>query len=198
MAEVTAQMVKELREITGAGILDCKKALSDFDGNMEEAIEALRKKGLAAAAKKATRDTNEGLIGHYIHAGSKVAGLVEVNCETDFVARTDQFQQLARDLAMQVVAARPQYVSREEVPTDILDKEREIYREQLVDSNKPPQVVEQIIEGKVNKWYSENCLLEQDFIKDPSVTIQSLLTDQIAALGENIRVNRFARLEIGG
>lgn len=198
MAEVTAQMVKELREITGAGILDCKKALSDFDGNMEEAIEALRKKGLAAAAKKATRDTNEGLIGHYIHAGSKVAGLVEVNCETDFVARTDQFQQLARDLAMQVVAARPQYVSREEVPTDILAKEREIYREQLVDSNKPPQVVEQIIEGKVNKWYSENCLLEQDFIKDPSVTIQSLLTDQIAALGENIRVNRFARLEIGG
>lgn len=198
MAEVTAQMVKELRETTGAGILDCKKALTDADGNIEVAIEALRKKGLAAAAKKATRDTNEGLIGHYIHAGSKVAGLVEVNCETDFVARTDQFQQLARDLAMQVVAARPQYVSREDVPTDVLDKEREIYREQMAESDKPAQVIDQIVEGKVKKWYSENCLLEQSFIKDPNVSIQSLLTDQIAALGENIRINRFARLEIGG
>ena len=197
MAEVTSQMVKELREITGAGILDCKNALTNSSGNMEEAIETLRKKGLAAAAKKATRDTNEGLIGHYVHAGSKVAGLVEVNCETDFVARTDQFQQLARDLAMQVVAARPLYVSREDVPADVLEKEREIYVGQVANSDKPAHVIDQIIEGKVKKWYAENCLLEQDFIKDPSVSIQSLLTDSIAALGENIRVNRFSRLEIG-
>jgi len=198
MAEVTSQMVKELREITGAGFLDCKKALADAGGDVEQAIETLRKKGLAAAAKKASRDTNEGLIGHYIHAGSKMAGLVEVNCETDFVARTEQFQQLARDLAMQVVAARPLYVSREDIPAEVLAKENEIFREQMTDSGKPEHIVEQIIQGKVDKWYSEVCLLEQSFIKDPNVSIQNMLTDSVAALGENIRVNRFSRLEIGG
>jgi elongation factor Ts len=197
MAEISAQMVKELREATGAGVLDCKKALVESNGNFEIAVEELRKKGLAAAAKKASRETNEGLIGHYIHSGDKVAALVEVNCETDFVARTDAFQQLARDLAMQVVASRPIYVSREEIPADTLEHERTIYKDQMADSGKPAHIVEQIVEGKLEKWYSEQCLLEQPFIKDPNVTIQDLLKSSIASLGENIQVRRFARLEVG-
>jgi len=198
MAEITADMVKLLREATSAGVLDCKKALTDSKGDFEAAVEVLRKKGLASAAKKATRDANEGIIGSYIHSGSKVATLVEVNCETDFVARTDQFQQLARDLAMHVTAARPQWVAREEVPEEIVAKEIEIYREQMATSGKPAPVVEKIIEGKLDKWYSEMCLLEQSFVKDQDVTIKDLLTTSIATLGENIRVRRFARLEIGG
>lgn len=198
MAEVTAEMVKLLREATNAGVLDCKKALTETNGDFDAAAEVLRKKGLAAAAKKAHRDANEGVIGSYIHTGAHVASLVEVNCETDFVARTEQFQQLARDLAMHVTAARPSWVSRVDVPAEVTDKEREIYREQMVGSGKPPQVVEKIIEGKLDKFYSESCLLEQAFIKDPNVTIQDLLTSAIAALGENIKVRRFARLEVGG
>ena len=198
MAEITAEMVKLLREATNAGVLDCKKALTDSNGDFEAAVEVLRKKGLATAAKKATRDANEGIIGSYIHGGSKVATLVELNCETDFVARTDQFQQLAKDLAMHITAARPQWVAREEVPAASVDKEKEIYREQMAGSNKPPQVVDKIVEGKLDKWYSEVCLLEQAFVKDPDVTIKDLLTTSIASLGENIRVRRFARLEIGG
>lgn len=197
MAEISAQMVKELREATNAGVLDCKKALSDSNGDFEAAVEILRKKGLATAAKKSSRDTNEGIIGHYIHAGAKMASLVEVNCETDFVARTERFQQLARDLAMHVVASRPLYVSRDQVPADLVESEKNIYREQMVNSGKPEQVIEKIVEGKLDKWLSEVCLLEQPFVKNPDVTIEALLVDSIAALGENIRVTRFERLAIG-
>lgn len=198
MAEITAEMVKLLREATSAGVLDCKKALTESNGDFEAAAELLRKKGLAAAAKKASREANEGVIGNYVHTGARVASLVELNCETDFVARTDQFQQLARDLAMHVTASRPSWVSRDEVPADVIDKEREIYREQMADSGKPPQVVDKIVEGKLDKWYKDTCLLEQPFIKNPDETIQDLLTSSIATLGENIKVRRFARLEIGG
>lgn len=198
MAEITATMVKELREATGAGMLDCKKALAQADGDFDKAVEILREKGLSAAAKKADRAANEGLIGTYVHPGSKMAGMVEVNCETDFVARTEQFQELARSLAMQVVAARPEYVSRAEVPAEVIAKEKEIYRAQLTESGKPENVWDRIVEGKLEKWYSEVCLLEQNFIRDPDKTVQDLLMESIAALGENIQVRRFARLEIGG
>ncbi len=197
MAEISAQMVKELREATSAGILDCKKALTDANGDFEGAVEILRKKGLSSAAKKSSRDTNEGMIGTYIHSGAKVAAMVELNCETDFVARTDRFQQLARDIAMHIVAARPTYVTREQVPADVVEREKSIFREQMVASGKPEQVIDKIVEGKLDKWLSDICLLEQPFIKNPDVTIQSLLTDSVAALGENIRVNRFERLAIG-
>jgi elongation factor Ts len=197
MAEITAQMVKELREATNAGVLDCKKALQESNGDFEAAVEVLRKKGLASAAKKASRDTNEGVIGTYIHAGAKMAGMVQLNCETDFVARTDRFQQLARDIAMHIVASRPLYVTREEVPADLIEREKSIYREQMVSSGKPEQVIDKIVEGKLDKWLSEVCLLDQAFVKDPDVTIGSLLTDSVAALGENIRVSRFERLAIG-
>lgn len=197
MAEISAQMVKELREATNAGVLDCKKALTDANGDFQAAIDILRKKGLATAAKKSGRDTNEGTIGSYIHAGAKMASLIELNCETDFVARTDRFQQLARDLAMHVVAARPTYVSREEVPADVVDREKAIYREQMANSGKPDHVVDKIVEGKLDKWLGEICLLEQPFVKDPDVTIQSLLVDSVAALGENIRIGRFCRVAIG-
>jgi elongation factor Ts len=197
MAEISAQMVKELREATGAGVLDCKKALTESNGDFEAAVEILRKKGLSTAAKKSSRDTNEGVIGTYVHAGAKMAGMVQLNCETDFVARTDRFQQLARDIAMQVVASRPLYVSREQVPADLIEREKAIYRDQMISSGKPEQVIDKIVEGKLDKWLSEVCLLEQPFVKDPDVNIQSLLTDSVAALGENIRVTRFERLAIG-
>lgn len=197
MAEISAQLVKELREATNAGILDCKKALTESNGNFDQAVEFLRKKGLASAAKKAGREANEGIVGHYIHAGSKQASLVELNCETDFVARTEDFQALARDLAMHVVAARPLYLRREDVPADMVAREKEIYGEQMANSGKPAHVLEKITEGKLDKWYSEVCLLEQGFVKDPDTTIQQLLTQAIAKLGENIKVNRFARIAIG-
>lgn len=198
MAEITATMVKDLREATGAGILDCKKALAQADGDFEKAVEVLRERGLSAAAKKADRAANEGLIGTYVHPGSKMAGMVEVNCETDFVARTDQFQELARDLAMQVVAVRPEYVSRDQIPAEVIEREKEIYRAQLTDSGKPENVWDRIIEGKLEKWYSEVCLLEQNFIKDSDKVIKDLLIENISSLGENIQVRRFARLEVGG
>lgn len=197
MAEISAQLVKELREATNAGILDCKKALTEANGNFDQAVEVLRKKGLSSAAKKASRETNEGIVGHYIHPGSKMASLVELNCETDFVARTEQFQALARDLAMHVVAARPSYLRREDIPADVVAREKEIYHEQMANSGKPAHVLDKIIEGKLDKWYSEVCLLEQGFIKDPDTSIQQLLTQTIATLGENIKVNRFARIAIG-
>ncbi|GIK74901.1 MAG: elongation factor Ts [Chloroflexota bacterium] len=197
MAEITAEMVKLLREATNAGVLDCKKALTETNGDFDAAVEILRKKGLATAAKKANRDANEGLIGSYVHPGSKVASIVEVNCETDFVARTDEFQQLARDLAMHVTAARPLWVAREDVPADVIAKEREVYTEQMANSGKPAQVIERIVDGKLEKWFSEVCLLEQPFIKDPDINIKDLLTNRIASLGENIKVRRFSRFEIG-
>jgi elongation factor Ts len=196
--EITAQMVKDLRQITGAGVLDCRKTLEAAGGDFNKATEMLREKGMVAAAKKATREAKEGLVGHYIHTGSKVAALVEVNCESDFVARTDDFQTLCRDLAMQVVAARPQWVRIEDIPADILEQERQTYQSQVLDANKPSEIIAKIIDGKFAKFYEEHCLLEQAFIKDESVKIKDLINASIAKLGENVVVRRFARLEVGG
>jgi elongation factor Ts len=190
-------MVKELRTLTGAGVLDCKKALEEFNGDFEKAAESLRQKGLAAAAKKADRQANEGMIGSYIHMGAKVAAMVEVNCETDFVARTDDFQTLAKDLAMQVVAAKPLYVRREDIPADVLATERAAVADQVKDSGKPADVVERIVDGKMEKYFQETVLFDQPFIKDGNVTIGDLIKQSIARLGENIVVRRFARFEIG-
>ena len=196
--EITATMVKELRGATGAGVLDCRKALETAKGNFDQAVAILRERGLSVAAKKADREAREGLIGHYVHMGSKVAALVEVNCESDFVARTEEFQALVKDLAMQVVAARPGWVRIEDVPIEVLDQKRALYRVELGDSDKPPQIIEKIIEGKLAKFCEENCLLEQPFIRDDSIVIRDVITAVIAKLGENIVVRRFARLEIGG
>ncbi len=198
MAAVTTQMIKELREATGAGVLDCKQALQATDGDFDKAVDLLREKGLAAAAKRASREAKEGLIGSYIHAGAKVASLVEVNCETDFVARTDEFQELAHDLAMQVVAAKPQYLTPADVPPEVLEKEKAIYRAQMEDSGKPDHIVERIVEGKLSKFYEETCLLEQPFIKDSAISVSELVQQKNALLGENIVVRRFALFEVGG
>lgn len=195
--EIPAKLVKELRERTGAGFSDCKAALVEANGNIEKAIEILRKKGQAAAAKKAQREASEGLVGHYIHAGGKIGVLVELNCESDFVARTEAFQQLSHDIAMHIAALDPRYVRREEVTPDMLDKEREIYRAQALASGKPEQVVEKIVAGKMEKFYEENCLYEQHYIKDESVTIGEMITQAIAKLGENISIRRFARFKVG-
>ena len=195
--EISANMVKELRQQTGAGVMDCRKALETAGGDMEKAAELLREKALAVAAKKADREALEGIIGNYVHMGSKVAALVEVNCESDFVARTDQFQSLAKDLAMQVVAARPNWVSIADVPAEIVAEQR-AQAMVGVDTSKPQTVIEKIVEGKMAKFYAENCLLEQPFIKDDSMKVQDLITNTIGKLGENILVRRFARLEIGG
>ena len=194
---VTAQLVKELRERTGAGMMDCKKALTETDGDLEKAIEILREKGLAAAAKKAGRIAAEGLVESYIHPGGRVGVLVEVNCETDFVAKTDDFQTLVRDIAMQIAAARPEYVRREEVPAEILEKEKEIYKVQALEEGKPEKIVHKIVEGRVEKYFKEACLLEQPFIKDPDKTVQTLINEAIARIGENISVRRFVRFERG-
>lgn len=197
MAAISASMIKELREATGAGILDCKKALELYDGDFDKAATHLREKGLAAAAKRSGREAREGLIGSYIHAGAKVGALVEVNCETDFVARTDQFQELAHDLAMQVVAARPVYLAIEDVPAEVIEEEKRVYRAQMEESNKPAEVVERIIEGKLAKFYESVCLMEQPFIKDSAMTVKELVQQQNAQLGENVIIRRFVRFEIG-
>lgn len=197
MAEITAQMVKELRGATGAGVLDCKTALNEHDGDFDRAVQYLREKGLAAAEKKASREATEGLIGTYVHHDSKVAAMVELNCETDFVARTEQFQKLARNLAMHIVASRPEYVSREEIPAAILDKEKAIYTTQAQESGKPPKIIERIAEGKLEKWYSEVCLIEQAYFKDSDKIVKDVLVENIASLGENIQISRFSRLEVG-
>jgi len=195
--EIPAKLVKELRERTGAGFSDCRAALVEANGNIEKAIEVLRKKGQAAAAKKAQREASEGLVGSYIHAGGKIGVLVELNCESDFVARTEAFQQLSHDIAMHVAALDPRYVRREEVTADMLEKEREIYRAQALASGKPEQVVEKIVAGKMEKFYEENCLYEQHYIKDESLTIGEMITQAIAKLGENISIRRFARFKVG-
>ncbi|MGO9014070.1 MAG: translation elongation factor Ts [Dissulfurispiraceae bacterium] len=193
---ITAEMVKELREKTGAGLMDCKRVLSDSNGDIEKAIDMLRQKGLATAAKKATRTASEGLIGSYIHM-DKLGVMVEMNCETDFVARTDDFRNLVKDIAMHIAAANPAYVSREDVLPEVIEREKEIYRAQIV--NKPPQVIEKILEGKLEKFYSDTCLLDQIFIKDPEgkQKIKDLITEKIAKLGENIVFRRFARFQLG-
>ncbi|HJY86006.1 MAG TPA: translation elongation factor Ts [Candidatus Acidoferrales bacterium] len=194
---IPAQQVKELRERTGAGFSDCRAALLEAGGDLELAINILRKKGQAAAQKKAQREATEGLIGSYIHAGGKIGVIVEVNCESDFVARTEDFQRLCHELAMHVAALDPRFVSREEVTPEILEREREIYREQARSTGKPESVIEQIVAGKMKKFYEENCLYEQHFIKDESLTIRELINQMIAKLGENITVRRFVRLKVG-
>jgi elongation factor Ts len=197
--EITASMVKDLRQATGAGVMDCRKALEATEGNFDKAVALLQEKAQATAAKKAERAAHEGLIGSYIHTGSKVAALVELNCETDFVARTPQFQALAKDLAMQIVAARPTYVRVEDVPAEVVQKERESYLAADGDTaGKPAAIVDKIVEGKLAKFYTENCLLEQPFIKDESLKIKELVTAAIGQMGENIVVRRFAYLEVGG
>src|SRR5215470_11618654 len=195
--ELNAAAVKELREQTGAGFMDCKKALTETGGNLEKAVDYLRQKGLAAAAKKADRVAADGAVGAYVHPGGKIGVLVEINCETDFVARTPEFQTLVKDLAMQVAAANPHYVRREDVPPATLESERGIYRAQASGSGKPAAVVERIVEGKVEKFFADMCLLEQAFIKEPQRTVSEILTEAIARIGENLVVRRFARFQLG-
>jgi elongation factor Ts len=195
----SAEQVKELRERTGAGVMDCKAALDAAKGDMQGAIEHLRKKGLADAAKKAHREAKDGVVTSYIHPGAKIGVLVEVNCETDFVARTEDFQQLVKDIAMQVAAANPSYVSREDVPGAVVEKEREIYRTQMADQKKPAQVIDKIIEGKLDKFYAESCLMEQPFIRDASgkTRLRDMVDQATAKMGERIVVKRFARFQVG-
>lgn len=194
--QVTSEMVKELRERTGAPMMDCKRALVESEGDLEKAIDLLRKQGMATAAKKAGRHAGEGLVGSYIHAGGKIGVLVEVNCETDFVARTDDFQQLIKDLAMHVAAADPRFVTRDEVTEEVLAQEREIYKEQALASGKPENIVDRIVEGKMEKFYAESVLLEQPYIKDPDRTVEQVVAEKIGKLGENIQVRRFARFQV--
>ncbi|GFN23859.1 MAG: translation elongation factor Ts [Thermoanaerobacteraceae bacterium] len=194
---ISAADVKELRSRTGAGMMDCKRALEETGGDMDKAIEYLRMKGLAAAAKKAGRATSEGIVDAYIHGGGRIGVLIEVNCETDFVARTDEFKQLVHDLAMQVAAARPQYVRREDVPQEVIEKEKSILRAQALNEGRPEKVLDKIVEGRLEKFYQEACLMEQPFIKDMERTVKDLIAEKIAKLGENIEVRRFVRFELG-
>src|SRR5215831_398444 len=201
MAEISAAAVKALREKTGAGMIECKKALIEAGGNDERAVEILRERGLASAKKKEGRVAAEGVVGSYIHMGGKVGVLVEVNCETDFVARGEEFQQLVKDLAMHIAAAEPRYVSREEVTSEVLDKERDIAREQATNdpknANKPDQVIDKIVEGRLNKFYEEFVLLDQPFIKEPAQTVGELVTEKVAKTGEKVTIRRFARYKMG-
>jgi elongation factor Ts len=197
MAEITAEMVKRLREETGAGVLDSKKALTEHGGDFEKAAEYLRKKGLAKAAGKAERAANEGIIGTYVHSNSKMAAMVKLNCETDFVARNEQFTHLAKEIAMHAAATAPLFVSREEIPAVVLEQQKATFREESAATGKPEAVVERIIEGKLDKWYNEVCLLDQPFVRNPEITIRQMLTDAVAKLGENIKVSGIARLAIG-
>src|SRR5467141_3246021 len=201
MAEINAAAIKALREKTGAGMMDCKKAITEAEGNEERAIEILRERGLASAKKKEGRVAAEGVVGSYIHMGGKVGVLVEVNCETDFAARSEEFQQLVKDTAMHIAAAEPRYISREEVATEVLDKEREIARAQAKNdpknASKPDQVIDRIVEGRLNKFFEEVVLLDQPFIKDPAKTVGELVRDKIAKIGESITIRRFARYKMG-
>ncbi len=193
---ITAAMVKELREKTGAGMMDCKKALTETDGNMDKAVEVLREKGLAAVAKKAGRIAAEGLVEAYIHGG-RIGVLVEVNSETDFVAKNQEFKDFVKDVALQVAAANPQYVSREQVDQEMIEKEKEILKKQALNEGKPEKIVDKMVEGRIEKFYKEICLLEQPFVKNPDITIGELLTEKISKIGENITIRRFTRYEVG-
>ena len=197
MAEITAALVKELRERTGAGMMDCKKALSATDGDLEKAIDFLREKGLAAAAKKAGRVAAEGLVEAYIHGGGRIGVLVEVNCETDFVATTDAFKELVKDIAMHIAATNPSYLKREEVPTAELEHEQAVLAEQARNEGKPEKIIEKMVAGRIEKYYKEVCLMEQPFVKDPDKTISDLITESIAKIGENISIRRFTRYQLG-
>lgn len=194
---ISASLVKELREKTGAGMMDCKKALTETSGDMEKAVDLLRQKGLAVAAKRAGRETKEGVVESYIHAGGKLGVMVEVGCETDFVAKTDDFKAFAKNIAMHVAAANPVAVNRDEVPAEILQREKDIYVNQALESGKPQQIVEKIVAGKVEKYLAEVCLMEQKYVKNPDLSIQDLLNELVAKMGENISVKKFARFQIG-
>ncbi len=194
---VSAAAVKQLRDKTGAGMMDCKAALEESGGDVDKAIDVLRKKGLAHAAKRAGRVAKDGIIGHYVHLGGKVAVLVEVNCETDFVARTPDFQTLAKEIAMHIAAASPTYVKREDIPADVLEKEREIYRAQFAGSGKPANVIDKIVEGKLESFYAQVCLLDQPSVRDPNVTIKQMVTAATAKTGENVTITRFVRFKLG-
>lgn len=195
--EIVASMVKELRGKTGAGIMDCKEALKEASGDTKKAIEILRKKGISSASKKAGRIPTEGIIASYIHPGEKIGVLVEINCETDFVARADEFQQFVRNIAMQIAASAPQYLRREDIPEELLEKEKEIYRIQAKESGKPEKIIEKIVNGKIEKFYSEACLLDQDYVREEKTSIKDLLTQTIAKIGENISIRRFVRFQLG-
>jgi elongation factor Ts len=194
---ITADLVKKLRDATGAGMMECKAALTEANGNLEDATTILRKRGLATATKKAGRSTNEGMIGHYIHMGGKIGVLVEVNCESDFVARTDQFAGLVKEIAMHIAAADPKYVRRDEVPPAVLDKEKDIYRSQMAQSGKKPEIIEKIVEGKLDSYFEQVVLVDQKSIRDPAVKISQLIAEATAKMGENITVSRFARFKVG-
>ncbi len=194
---ITASQVKELREATGVGMMECKKALTETNGDMEKAMEWLRKKGIASAEKKAGRVAAEGVVESYIHMGGKIGVMVEVNCETDFVAKTPEFKSFVRDIAMHIAAANPQYLSREEVPAEILDKEREILRAQALNEGKPEKIVDRMVEGRVEKYYKDHCLVDQLFVKDPDKTIAQYVTQRVQMTGENIKIRRFVRYEMG-
>jgi len=194
---VTAEMVKELRERTGAGMMDCKKALTETGGDMEKAIEFLREKGLAAAAKKAGRIAAEGRVEAYIHGVGRIGVLVELNCETDFVAKTDEFKELCKDIAMQIAAAKPEYVSRDQVPEEVVEKEKAILKAQALNEGKPERIVEKMVTGRIEKFFTDSCLLEQAYIRDPDITVEKFVAEKIAKLGENIAVRRFVRFEMG-
>ncbi len=197
MADITAAMVKVLRDQTGSGMMDCKKALVETDGNVEKAVDFLRKKGLAKAQKRAGRTTSEGVIFPYIHPGSKLGVLVEINCESDFVAKTEDFLDFAKNIAMHVAASNPEGLNPEDIPEELVNKEREIYRSQALEQGKPENIVDKIVEGQVQKFYKESCLLSQPYIREPKKTVQDILTEAIAKIGENIQIRRFARFQIG-
>ncbi|MFD2171326.1 translation elongation factor Ts [Tumebacillus lipolyticus] len=194
---ISANLVKELREKTGAGMMDCKKALVETNGDMEKAIDFLREKGLAAAAKKSGRIAAEGLVESYIHAGGKIGVLLEINCETDFVAKNEDFKSFVRDIAMHIAAAKPTYLSREEVSPEVIEHEKEILRAQALNEGKPANIVDKMVEGRVQKYFKENCLLEQEFVKDPDKTIETIVKEKISKIGENINIRRFVRWEMG-
>ena len=195
--DITASMVKELRDKTNAGMMDCKEALSASEGNLEKAVEYLRKKGLSAATKRSSRATKDGMVESYIHMAGKIGVMVEVNCETDFVAKTDNFRAMAKDIAMHIAATNPTYLKPEDVPENVMERERVIYRDQALAEGKPEKIVDRIIDGKINKFYEEVCLLNQKFVKDMDITIQTLVNNMIANTGENIAVRRFARFQLG-
>jgi elongation factor Ts len=197
MAEISAAMVKELREATGSGIMDCKRVLAEADGDMEKAFDLLRKKGLAKAAKRAGRSTSEGIVYSYIHTGAKLGVLVEVNCESDFVAKTDDFIEFAKNIAMHIAAANPAGLTPEDVDKSVVEKEREIFRAQMLEEGKPENIIDKIVDGKVEKFYKEVCLLSQPYVKDPQKTIEEFLKETIGKIGENIQIRRFARFQIG-
>lgn len=198
MTEISANLVKELRDKTGSGIMDCKQALKENNGDIEKALDFLRKKGLATAQKRSGRDAKEGVVQSYIHMGGKIGVLVEVNCETDFVAKNDDFLEFAKNVAMHIAAAAPMGLGPEEIPESVVAREREIYRERALEQGKPANIVDKIVDGQIEKFYKDSCLLSQPYIKDPKVTINDLLTETIAKIGENIKIRRFARFQLGG